>query len=218
MEKTTEKWYQELKYMCPYDEKIHTYSAECNYEMVVLGLAKSENKKMQIKRLVNCPLNGKPFKATFTVEVPSGMNVENIEVGSETYSLKDETYLGVGKKALENSAGVINTFANLMITLNTTMFTAYFALFKFLGFETIAAFTKISFIAVIAPFFFILSIASFVLVHTPRLDKIHFDEPSTIENSLNKMIEKKRKIALTGVGLFITGLSAILVIISVFIL
>ena len=131
-------------------------------------------------------------------------------VGTPTPLTADEKVIESATKALiGQSFDVIRGFAKLMISLESGLFTVYYALLKFLGINSLQtvrfSLPELS----IVPIFFAASIFFFVLAALPILEKVQLNNIVEVEGHWNRTLLWKYVFIMIGLALFMVALGAI---------
>jgi hypothetical protein len=126
----------------------------------------------------------------------------------------DEAAIEFAKKALIDSVKVINEYIKMMIPLTTAVITAYFALLKFLGVESVVG-SKMSPDSLIGPPIVMLgSLIAFIITSFPVLKKIVVEDLTNVASYRNFMIAWRYIGAGMGMGLFLYGIFSMIVILK----
>ena len=136
--------------------------------------------------------------------VDSAGEIEGIGVVRDDYT---NTMIEFGKKSIIDSVTVIKEFMKMMIPLTTGLITAYFALLKFLGVETVPDANKVSPNELIGPtIFMFISLVAFIVTSFPLLSKhLDFGKPESIKIFRKKTVKWKYVGAIIGMGFFLYG-------------
>jgi hypothetical protein len=155
------------------------------------------------------PLNFRPYIT------PNGLNAMNdTDNNSDDHSSRslrphEELLIEAVKQDMLNYLNNIVDFSKAMITLVSAFFVAYFALFKFLGVETLSATNNSGAIngLVAAPILFILSLILFALSAAPlNLLKVSLGNLASLTEYRRRSLWIKYTPMIIGLGLFISGL------------
>jgi hypothetical protein len=127
----------------------------------------------------------------------------------ERLSPNHEALIESVKQDIINYLDKIVDFSKAMITLVAAFFVAYFALFKFLGVETLSATNNTAAIngLIAAPVLFILSLILFALSAMPlSLIRVNLTNIHSMQEYRQRSLWIKYTPMIIGMGLFISGL------------
>lgn len=130
-------------------------------------------------------------------------------VSASALDLSDRALIKFGTNIIVNSTDVIKDFAKLMVTVDLGLFTAYFALLKFLGLGDITnqAAQSVRSISVWPPVLLLVSTLGFVLAIMPIPGGIDLESPDDIDRVRTKTLKARYVTMAAGVGLLMIAMA-----------
>ena len=206
---------------CPFCGATHTHSFDMDqdFQFIVLRRVKLDSVTgsetvlpREFVQAFICPNTEQVFRALITIT-----EGEEPEVKVLPLSLSDQVSFELAKKELADSMNVGREFARFMTTLNAALIPAYLALLKFVGMDeaTIKIILNLKWVSIVPPALFLGSCAIFIVACFPRGGEYSLEALSEIVSTRNKLIQRRRKLIFSASALFLSGILALIVIISI---